>query len=95
MSTSEKENETVISDETIREWRAGVLKRREELFRRNWKNKRPVLQQRSRRQELAFKFLLEWYEDFDEVVAREREKSRLDKLIFEGQDVNSPENQKK
>lgn len=94
MSASEKEVDPVYSEEMINQWREGVLKRREELFRRNWRNKRPVLRQKSRQQENNFKFVLEWYEEFDEVVARERERNRLDKLLARGEDVNSPKNQK-
>ena len=93
MSVSEKDNEIVFSESKLAEWRAGVLKRREELFRRNWKNRRSAPQVRSRQQEKNFQFVLEWYEEFDEVVARERERNRLDKLLAKGLDVNDPKNQ--
>lgn len=93
MSVSEKDNEIVFSESKLAEWRAGVLKRREELFRRNWKNRRNAPNTRSRQQEKNFQFVLEWYEEFDEVVARERERNRLDKLIAKGLDVNDPKNQ--
>lgn len=92
MSVSEKDNEIVFSETKLAEWREGVQKRREELFRRNWKNRRPNPQVRSRQQERSFQFVVEWYEEFDEVVARERERNRLDKLISKGLDVNDPKN---
>jgi len=92
MSVTEKDSDTVFPDSQIAEWRAAVLKRREELFRRNWKNRRPSPTLRSRQQERNFEFVLEWYEEFDEVVARERERNRLDKLLAKGLDVNDPKN---
>ncbi len=92
MSVSEKDDEIVFSDSKLTEWRDGVRKRREELFRRNWKNRRPSPHLRSRQQEKSFQFVVEWYEEFDEVVARERERNRLDKLISKGLDVNDPNN---
>ncbi len=94
MSVSEKDNEIVFSEIKLTEWREGVRKRREELFRRNWKNRRSVPLVKSRQQEKSFQFVVEWYEEFDEVVARERERNRLDKLIASGLDVNAPENKK-
>lgn len=87
-----KEEDTVFSEATIKEMRIGVQKRREELFRRNWKNRRQALPLRSREQEQSFKFVVEWYEEFDEVIGRERERARLDKLIASGEDVNAKEN---
>ncbi len=93
MSVTEKDNDIVFPESKIAEWKEGVQKRREELFRRNWKNRRPSPAIRSRQQEKSFEFVLEWYEEFDEVVARERERNRLDKLISKGLDVNDPKNQ--
>ena len=92
MSVSEKDNEIVFSESKLAEWKEGVLKRRSELFRRNWKNRRANPQQRSLQDEKGFQFVLEWYEEFDEVVARERERNRLDKLLAQGLDVNDPKN---
>ncbi len=92
MSVSEKDNEIVFSESTLAEWKEGVRKRREELFRRNWKNRRVHPRQRSRQDEQGFQFVLEWYEEFDEVVARERERNRLDKLLAQGLNVNDPKN---
>ena len=80
------------SEKQVSEWRHNVLKRREELFKRNWKNRRPTPTLKSRTQEQAIKFVVEWYEEFDEVVGRERERNRLDRLIEQGLDVNAPEN---
>ncbi len=92
MDVTEKDNDAVFSESKLVEWRQGVKQRREELFRRNWKNRRPSVQLRSRQQERNFQFVVEWYEEFDEVVARERERNRLDKLIAKGLDVNDPKN---
>lgn len=78
--------------ESISAWRAAVQARREELFRRNWKNRRTNPMLRSRQQERNFQFVVEWYEEYDEVVERERERARLDGLIARGLDVNAPEN---
>ncbi len=75
MSVIEKDAEIVFPESKVAEWRAGVQKRREELFRRNWKNRRSVPALRSRQEEKNFEFVLEWYEEFDEVVARERERA--------------------
>ncbi|MDR1536221.1 MAG: hypothetical protein LBU64_14220 [Planctomycetota bacterium] len=69
-----------FSLETMTAWREGVGKRREELFRRSWKNQRPNPNLKSRQQEKTFQFVVEWCEEFGDVVARERERSRLDKL---------------
>ncbi len=92
MSVTEKDNDIVFPESKVAEWRAGVQKRREELFRRNWKNRRPAPILRSRQEEKNFEFVLEWYEEFDEVVGRERERSRLDKLLAGRPDANSPRN---
>ncbi|MDR1612817.1 MAG: hypothetical protein LBT97_08535 [Planctomycetota bacterium] len=89
-----KEEDAVFSEELVNGWRSGVLERREELFRKNWKNRRPVVPLKSRQQERTFEFVVQWYEEFEEVVGRERERSRLDRLIERGLDVNAPENKK-
>lgn len=93
MSVTEKDNDIVFPESKLAEWKEGVKKRREELFRKNWKNRRNSPNLRSRQQERNFQFVLEWYEEFDEVVARERERNRLDNLIAKGLDVNDPKNQ--
>lgn len=83
-----------FSPEQIAEWYRRVDQRREELFKKSWKNQRPDVALRSRAQESSFQFVLEWYEEFDEVVGRVRERARLDKLLEQGLDVNAPENKK-
>ena len=67
----------------LEKWREGVRKRREEMFRRNWKNHRPASILKSRSQEMNFKFVIEWCEEFEEVIGRERERNRLDRLNSE------------
>ncbi|MDR2391613.1 MAG: hypothetical protein LBE84_08050, partial [Planctomycetota bacterium] len=57
-----------------------VSKRREELFRRDWRNERIIPLLKSRQQEKNFQFVVEWCEEFGEVIAKEREKIRLDRL---------------
>ncbi len=89
-----KEEDIVLSEAAIKDLRKGVAKRREELFRKKWKNERPLPPLRSLHQEKTFKFVIEWYEEFDEVVGRERERNRLDRLIEQGEDVNAKENRK-
>lgn len=89
-----KDRDSELSDTVLSEMRKGVAKRREQLFRKNWKNRRPSVPLRSLHQERSFRFVIEWYEEFDEVVGRERERTRLDNLIEKGLDVNAPENKK-
>ncbi|MDR0361386.1 MAG: hypothetical protein LBJ46_01665 [Planctomycetota bacterium] len=88
------EEDIVFSEQLVSEWRSKVRKRREQLFRKNWKNRRPMIPLKSRQQEKTFEFVVQWYEEFEEVVGRERERNRLDRLIEQGLDVNAPENQK-
>ncbi|MCC8166129.1 MAG: hypothetical protein LIQ31_08260 [Planctomycetes bacterium] len=93
MSVSDKDNDIVFSEEKLKEWKEGVQKRREKLFRRNWKNRRASPHMRSLQAERSFQFVLEWYEESSKVVARDRERQRLDRLISKGLDVNDPKNQ--
>ena len=89
------ENEVMeeFTPETVAEWKRQVEERREELFRRKkWKNDRLFPDLRSRQQDQNFRFVLEWCEEFGDVVGRERERDRLDRLIEKGMDVNAPEN---
>ena len=79
--------------EQVREWRRQVLQQREILFRRNWKNRRQAVSLRSKVEEEDFQFVVEWCEEFDEVVSRTKERSRMDKLIALGLDVNAPPDQ--
>ena len=90
MDIAEKDNEAVLSEIKLAEWREGVKQRREELFRRKWKNSRPTPLLRSRQQDRNFQFVVEWYEEFDEIVAREREKNRLDKLNSKNCEFDNP-----
>ncbi|MDR1519016.1 MAG: hypothetical protein LBU23_02585 [Planctomycetota bacterium] len=76
-------------EKTKAERREEVAKRREELFRRNWKNERHVPQLKSRQQEKSFQFVVEWCEEFNEVISRERERERLDKLNFQARTARS------
>lgn len=94
MSTQATDEAVEFSTEQIAEWRRRVQARREELFKKSWKNQRPESSMRSRAQEQAFQFVLEWYEEFPEVVGRTQERARLDRLLAQGLDVNAPENRK-
>ncbi len=85
------EPEIEFTDAQITRWRQQVLEQRERLFRRNWKNCRPKVGLQSKFEEEAFQFIVEWCEEFDEVVGREKERDRLDGLIAQGLDVNAPE----
>lgn len=79
-----------FSESRVEQWRADVARKRVELFRRNWKNGRPVLRLQSRDEAAAFQFILEWCDESTDVVTREQERNRLDKLIALGVDVNLP-----
>jgi hypothetical protein len=76
-----------FSEHELEKWREGVSKRRAELFRRNWKNSRPTQALKSRRQEMNFKFVIEWCEEFEEVIGRERERNRLDHLNLQAKNA--------
>lgn len=80
------------SPEVVKEWKRQVAEQREILFRRNWKNQRQMVALSSREDEANFQFVVEWCEEFDDVVGREKERNRLDRLIALGLDVNAPEN---
>ena len=88
------EDQEAFTKEQITDWRRRVKARRAELFRKGWKNDRPSVALRSRSQEQAFQFVLEWYEEYDEVVGRTRERARLDRLIEQGLDASAPARQK-
>ncbi len=79
-----------FSKEEVSKWRRQVMEQRDLLFRRNWKNMRQVLALRSREEEAAFQYVLEWYEEFGDVVGRQKQRERFDKLIAMGLDVNAP-----
>jgi len=84
--------EEVVTPEMIATWKQDVAKMRERLFRRNWKNRRGAPGLVSRKNVQAFHFILEWVDEFGDVVGRQKERNRLDQLIAEGKDVNAPEN---
>jgi hypothetical protein len=86
MSAVDKDVTAEFSEPELERWRAGVRQRREELFRRNWKNIRPAPPLKSRRQEMSFQFVIEWCEEFEEVIGRERERNRLDRLSSRAKD---------
>ncbi len=87
--------EEVITPEMIAVWKQDVIKMREKLFRKNWKNRRSAPGLVSRKNVQAFHFILEWCDEFGDVVGRQKERNRLDQLISEGKDVNAPENRPK
>jgi hypothetical protein len=74
----------------VREWRKQVKEQREFMFHRNWKNTRQVPNLQSRTDAQNFQFVVEWYEEFGDVVGRTKNRARLDKLIAMGIDVNLP-----
>lgn len=86
----EVETVELFPAETVARWREQVEVQRELLFRQNWKNRRQVVPLRSKAQEDSFRFVVEWCEEYDEVVGRTRERGRLDKLKALGIDVNTP-----
>ncbi len=53
---------------------AAVRARREELFRSGWRNPRELLPLISRQEDNAFRFLIEWCEEFEEVIGRQRQR---------------------
>ena len=87
---SEIDVEVEFAPQEVKRWRAMVSVEREALFRRNWKNRKQVVPLSSREYEMSFQSLVEWCEEFNDVVGRKREKSRMDKLIALGLDVNAP-----
>lgn len=82
--------ETVISEKDASNWRQAVIERREELFRKHWKNRRQVPDLISRGQARDFEFVVEWYDESDDVISRDQERRRMDKLIALGINVNLP-----
>jgi hypothetical protein len=82
-----------VSKKEAEQWRDAVARERDMLFRQNWKNRRQSVSLRSRSQEESFRFIVEWCEEAPELVEREMERSRLDRLLDLGLDVNTPENQ--
>lgn len=54
------------------ETRRAVMRRRDELFRSGWRNPRQLQPLTSRSQDHTFKFLIEWCEEFEEVMSKQR-----------------------
>lgn len=73
--------QVVFTAEQVADWRRRVARRREELFQKSWKNRRPEVALRTREQEQSIQFMVEWAEEFDDVVGRVRDQARLDTLI--------------
>ncbi len=74
-------------------WRQAVVDRRIKLFRKHWKNRRQMPDLISRGEARDFEFVVEWYDESDDVINRNQERRRLDKLIAIGVDVNLPREQ--
>lgn len=83
-------SEDMFTAEQVRTWRQQVAVQRDILFHRSWKNRRQVVPLKSREQEQNFQFVVEWYEEFGDVVGRVKERQRMDRLIALGYDVNAP-----
>ncbi len=79
-----------FAQEEVLKWRSGVVQKREKLFRKHWKNRRVIPNLISLEAARDFEFVLDWYDESDEVILRDRERRRLDKLIALGVDVNLP-----
>ncbi len=79
-----------ISARQAERWRREVEEKREELFRRNWKNRRNIPILKSKGEAEMFQFIIEWCDEYDELVDRNLERRRLDKLMELGLDVNAP-----
>jgi hypothetical protein len=54
--------------------REDIRRRRDELFRSGWKNQRKLMPLVSREEDNAFRFLVEWCEEFDDVLFHHRER---------------------
>ena len=76
--------------EDVLRWRNGVVQKRQVLFRKHWKNRRVIPNLISLEAARDFEFVLDWYDESDEVIVRDRERRRLDKLMALGVDVNLP-----
>jgi hypothetical protein len=59
------------SEEEIRE---AVRRRRDQLFRSGWRNQRELTPLVSRAEDNTFRFLIEWCEEFETVLGRQRER---------------------
>jgi len=68
--------------------RRKISEYRDLLFRRGWKNQRPKVRLKSRAEMRIFDSLVEWCEEFEEIVGKNQEKKYFDELIAAGIDVN-------
>ena len=82
-----------FSKKEVELWRKGVEKKREELFRKHWKNRRNIPNLISLNDARDFEFIVDWCDESDELINRSKERRRLDKLIDLGVDVNLPREQ--
>jgi hypothetical protein len=94
-ATEVREDVIEFPPELVSRWRLQMEEQREMLFRRNWKNPRQIVLLKSREDEENYQFVLEWVDEFEDVVGRQKERDRLDSLIARGLDVNAPENRPK
>lgn len=74
----------------VETWRKEVIAAREKMFRKHWKNRRQIPNLISLEAARDFEFIVEWYDESDEVIDRAKERRRLDRLIDIGVDVNLP-----
>ena len=82
-----------VREEQTGDWRKGVEQKREALFRRHWKNRRHIPGLVSLGAARDFEFIIEWCDESGDVLNRDQERRRLDKLIAIGVDVNLPREQ--
>jgi hypothetical protein len=87
--------EAVVLDfapEEVVRWKREISVTRQKLFRGNWKNRRPTPALQSRGEAEAFRFIVEWYDEFGDVTGRNCERNRLDRMLGLGLDVNAEKN---
>lgn len=87
------EAEVAVGGNEAKAWRQAVVDRRIKLFRKHWKNRRQAPDLISLGEARDFEFVVEWYDESDDVINRNQERRRLDKLIAIGVDVNLPREQ--
>lgn len=83
------ETKEAISAQVMK-WRQQMEEKRFELFRTNWKNRRSKPGLQSWDDAKSFQFIVEWYDEFGDLVDRDKMRRRLDALIEMGLDVNAP-----
>ena len=86
MNRIEESGDFGWSPEQVRQWKDAVRKRRSELFRSGWRNRRKMTKLLSREDEDDFVLLIEWCEEYRSVVTKYRERlSDPDPRIKAGQ----------